>query len=68
MKFAKLFLSLIVARQIVFASESVLEKVEEHFGVSQVAETLGLFLYLINPIKSSFEFEDFSKTFQLECF
>ena len=30
---------------------------EEHFGVSQVAETLGLFLYLINPIKSSFEFE-----------
>ena len=28
---------------------------EEHFGVSQVAETLGLFLYLINPIKSSFE-------------
>ena len=28
---------------------------EEHFGVSQVAETLGLFFYLINPIKSTFE-------------
>ena len=28
---------------------------EEYFGISQVAETLGLFLYLINPAKSSFE-------------
>ena len=28
---------------------------EEYFGISQVAETLGLFIYLINPAKSSFE-------------
>ena len=28
---------------------------EEYFGISQVAETLGLFLYIINPAKSSFE-------------
>ena len=28
---------------------------EEYLGIGQVAETLGLFLYLINPAKSSFE-------------
>ena len=28
---------------------------EEYFGIGQVAETLGLFLYLIDPAKSSFE-------------
>ena len=28
---------------------------EEYLGISQVAETLGLFLYLIDPVKSSFE-------------
>ena len=28
---------------------------EEYFGFAQVAETLGLFFYLVNPAKSSFE-------------
>ena len=28
---------------------------EDYFGIGQVAETLGLFLYLVDPAKSSFE-------------
>ena len=28
---------------------------EEYFGIGQVAETLGLFLYLVDPAKSSFQ-------------
>ena len=28
---------------------------EEYFVIGQVAETLGLFLYLVDPAKSSFE-------------